>query len=151
LEGVGEFEGVGVAVTVGVCEYMAEALELIDSDLFDDKEAVFVCIEDTSGLNVAETLGNIVLVYNSEPDTLTDSLTREVILNPMLEVGDPKVLRDGDTELIIEALTVSDTDELPDGDFVAKDSVADGDTLPKDALTELETLFDTVSEAVSEV
>jgi hypothetical protein len=69
----------------------------------------------------------------------------------MLEVGDKEVLTDGDTELIIEALAFSDTDELTDGEFVTKDSVADGDTLPKDALTELETLFDTVPEAVSEV
>jgi len=59
------------------------------------------------------------------------------------------VLAHADTELIIEALTLSDTDELTDDDFVAKDSLADGDTLPKEELEE--TLFDTVSEAVSEV
>ena len=52
------------------------------------------------------------------------------------------VLAHADTELIIEALTSSDTDELTDGDFVAKDSLADGDTLAKEELEE--TLFDIV-------
>jgi hypothetical protein len=103
-DGVAEFEGVGVAVRVGVCEYIPEPLELTERDLFDDKEALFVCIKDsdTSGLNVAERLGNTVLVYNSEevdnllgefiPDTLTEleieSLTRELILGLMLDDTD---------------------------------------------------------------